>query len=74
MQKALAMWLMLAAGGGPTQPGAAPLQVVQSASGPVLQVVLGSQRHPSLDHFRADRKHPQSPFPGVGGIELPVIA
>jgi phospholipid transport system substrate-binding protein len=43
MQKALAMWLMLAAGGGATQPDAAPLQVVQSATDRVLQIVLDSQ-------------------------------
>jgi phospholipid transport system substrate-binding protein len=43
MQKALAMWLMLAAGGGATQPDAAPLQVVQSATDRVLQIVQDSQ-------------------------------
>ncbi|HEY7205145.1 MAG TPA: ABC transporter substrate-binding protein [Methylomirabilota bacterium] len=42
MQKALAMWLMLAAGGG-AQPDAAPLQVVQSATDQVLQIVQDSQ-------------------------------
>jgi phospholipid transport system substrate-binding protein len=43
MQKALAMWLMLAAAGGATQPDAAPLQVVQSATDRVLQIVQDSQ-------------------------------
>jgi phospholipid transport system substrate-binding protein len=40
MQKALAMWLLLAAGGG--QPEASPTQVVQSATEQVLQVVQDS--------------------------------
>ena len=43
MQKALAMWLMLAAGGGSGQPEAAPLQVVQSATDQVLTIVQDSQ-------------------------------
>lgn len=43
MQKALAMWLMLAAGGGPGQPDATPMQVVRSATDQVLQIVQDSQ-------------------------------
>ena len=43
MQKALAMWLMLAAGGGSGQPEASPLQVVQSATDQVLTIVQDSQ-------------------------------
>jgi phospholipid transport system substrate-binding protein len=43
MQKALAMWLMLAAGGGSGQPDATPTQVVQSATDQVLTIVQDSQ-------------------------------
>jgi phospholipid transport system substrate-binding protein len=43
MQKALAMWLMLAAGGGSGQPDATPMQVVQGATDQVLQIVQDSQ-------------------------------
>jgi phospholipid transport system substrate-binding protein len=43
MQKALAMWLLLAAGGGGAQPEVSPTQVVQSATDQVLQVVQDSQ-------------------------------
>ena len=43
MQKALAMWLMLAAGGGSGQPDATPIQVVQTATDQVLQIVQDSQ-------------------------------
>ncbi|HET9926546.1 MAG TPA: ABC transporter substrate-binding protein, partial [Methylomirabilota bacterium] len=42
MQKALAMWLLLAAGGG-AQPEVGPTQVVQAATDQVLQVVQDSQ-------------------------------
>jgi phospholipid transport system substrate-binding protein len=42
MQKALAMWLLLAAGGG-AQPEVGPTQVVQSATEQVLQIVQDSQ-------------------------------
>jgi len=45
MQKALAMWLLLAAGGGGNapQPDATPTQVVQTATDQVLQVVQDSE-------------------------------
>jgi len=44
MQKALAMWLLLAAGGGGgAQPGATPTQVVQTATDHVLQIVQDSE-------------------------------
>jgi phospholipid transport system substrate-binding protein len=44
MQKALAMWLLLAAGGGGgAQPEVSPTQVVQAATDQVLQVVQDSQ-------------------------------
>jgi phospholipid transport system substrate-binding protein len=44
MQKALAMWLLLAAGsGGGAQPEVGPTQVVQAATDQVLQVVQDSQ-------------------------------
>jgi phospholipid transport system substrate-binding protein len=43
MQKALAMWLMLAAGGGAGQPEATPIQVVQTATDQVLAIVQDSQ-------------------------------
>src|SRR5262245_108046 len=43
MQKALAMWLMLAAGGGSGQPDATPTQVVQTATDQVLTIVQDSQ-------------------------------
>ena len=42
MQKALAMWLLLAATGG-TQPEVSPTQVVQTATEQVLQVVQDGQ-------------------------------
>jgi len=42
MQKALAVWLLLAAGGGP-QPEVSPTQVVQTATDQVLQMVQDSQ-------------------------------
>ena len=42
MQKALAMWLLLAAGGG-AQPEVSPTQVVQTATEQVLQVVQDGQ-------------------------------
>ena len=42
MQKALAMWLLLAAGGG-AQPEVGPTQVVQAATEQVLQVVQDGQ-------------------------------
>ena len=42
MQKALAMWLLLAAGGG-AQPEVGPTQVVQAATDQVLQLVQDSQ-------------------------------
>ena len=42
MQKALAMWLLLAAGGG-AQPEVSPTQVVQKATEQVLQVVQDGQ-------------------------------
>jgi phospholipid transport system substrate-binding protein len=42
MQKALAMWILLAAGGG-VQPEMGPTQVVQSATEQVLQIVQDSQ-------------------------------
>jgi phospholipid transport system substrate-binding protein len=43
MQKAVAMWLMLAAGGGSAQPEVTPLQVVRTATDQVLQLVQDSQ-------------------------------
>jgi phospholipid transport system substrate-binding protein len=43
MQKALTMWLMLAAGGGSGLPDTAPLQVVQTATEQVLTIVQDSQ-------------------------------
>lgn len=43
MQKALAMWIMLAAGGGAGQPDATPIQVVRGATDQVLQIVQDSQ-------------------------------
>ena len=42
MQKALAMWLLLAAGGG-AQPETSPTQVVQAATEQVLQIVQDGQ-------------------------------
>jgi phospholipid transport system substrate-binding protein len=42
MQKALAMWLLLAAGGG-VQPEVSPTQVVQTATEQVLQVVQDTE-------------------------------
>ncbi len=42
MQKALAMWLLLAAGGG-AQPEISPTQVVQTATEQVLQIVQDGQ-------------------------------
>lgn len=42
MQKALAMWLLLAAGGG-AQPAVSPTQVVQTSTEQVLQVVQDAQ-------------------------------
>jgi phospholipid transport system substrate-binding protein len=42
MQKALAMWLMLAAGG-PGQPDATPIQVVRTATDQFIQVAQDSQ-------------------------------
>jgi phospholipid transport system substrate-binding protein len=42
MQKALAMWLLIAAGGG-AQPEVSPTQVVQSATEQVLQVVQDAE-------------------------------
>lgn len=50
MQKALAMWLLLAAGGG--QPEASPTQVVQAATEQVLQAVQDSQLAPTSAHER----------------------
>ena len=43
MQKALAMWLLLAAGGGTAQPDATPTHVVQTATDQVLQIVQDSE-------------------------------
>jgi phospholipid transport system substrate-binding protein len=43
MQKALAMWLLLAAGGGAAQPEATPTQVVQTATDQVLQILQDSE-------------------------------
>ncbi|MGH7349761.1 MAG: MlaC/ttg2D family ABC transporter substrate-binding protein [Candidatus Rokuibacteriota bacterium] len=42
MQKALAMWLLLAAGGG-AQPDVSPTQVVQTATEQVLQIVQDAE-------------------------------
>jgi len=42
MQKALAMWILLAAGGG-AQPEVSPTQVVQAATEQVLQIVQDSE-------------------------------
>lgn len=55
MQKALAMWILLAAGGG-TQPDMSPTQVVQSATEQVLQIVQDSQlaAPPSHERHRAE--------------------
>ena len=53
MQKALAMWLLLAAGGG--QPEATPTQVVQAATEQVLQVVQDSDlAAPTKDRRRTE--------------------
>ncbi|HKW90676.1 MAG TPA: ABC transporter substrate-binding protein [Methylomirabilota bacterium] len=43
MQKALAMWLLLAAGSGGGQPDVGPTQVVQAATEHVLQIVQDSE-------------------------------
>jgi phospholipid transport system substrate-binding protein len=43
MQKALAMWLMLAAGGGAPQPEVAPMQVVRTAADQFIQVAQDAQ-------------------------------
>ncbi len=55
MQKALAMWILLAAGGG-AQPEASPTQVVQTATEQVLQLVQDSElaAPPIQERRRAD--------------------
>ena len=51
MQKALAMWILLAAGGG-GQPEVSPTQVVQSATEQVLQAVQDSEAAPAVQERR----------------------
>jgi phospholipid transport system substrate-binding protein len=51
MQKALAMWILLAAGGG-GQPEVSPTQVVQSATEQVLQVVQDAEAAPAVQERR----------------------
>ena len=51
MQKALAMWILLAAGSG-GQPEVSPTQVVQSATEQVLQVVQNSEAAPAVQDRR----------------------
>ena len=51
MQKALAMWILLAAGSG-AQPEVSPTQVVQSATEQVLRVVQDSEATPALQDRR----------------------
>lgn len=56
MQKALAMWLMLAAGGSAGQPDTTPMQVVRTAADQFIQVVQDSQLAApvSLERRRAE--------------------
>jgi len=51
MQKALAMWILLAAGSG-GQPEVSPTQVVQTATEQVLQVVQASEAAPAVQDRR----------------------
>src|SRR5690348_16217776 len=55
MQKALAMWLLLAAGGG-AQPEVSPTQVVQAATEQVVQIVQDSElaASPVQERHRAE--------------------
>src|SRR6266851_801597 len=74
MQKALAMWLLLAAAGG--QPEASPTQVVQTATEQVVQVVqdtelaapAGQERRApgSAAHRRSALRFPGDGAPGAG--------